>query len=805
MNVSYQWLKNYVDLHDISPQELAEKLTNSGIAVDVVEKVNVALDKVVVGYVLERERHPEADKLSICKVDVGEEDALQIICGASNVDKGQKVPVALVGAKLPDGTKIKKAKLRGVESIGMICSSSELGMNDKLLPKHKTEGILVLPEDSLIGSSIEPVLGFDDYVLELDLTPNRSDCLSMLGVAYEVAAILDRDVRIPENEIGDGVSNQHPVQIDIEAEQACKHYAARLIKNVQVMESPQWLQNRLIAAGIRPINNVVDITNFVMLEYGQPLHAFDYKKLDQPKIVVRLAKPEEKIVTLDDQERSLDDQMLLITDGVKPIAIAGVMGAANSEVTEQTTEILLESAYFDGFSVRRTSKKLGLRSEASLRFEKGVDPNRIYGALNRAAQLLKELAGGELVDVIVEDKKEVPSDTRILLRTSKVNEMLGTDLESEQIKSIMERLKFGIEEQDGEFNVVVPTRRQDISREIDLIEEVARLYGYDQIPATLPYGVYVQGGLTQKQKIRREIKNVLEGAGLQEVISYSFVSEKQLKTVKIEETDFRPITLSMPLSEERKYLRTSIIPNLLEVAQYNVNHNNPDIRIYELGTTFLSNEIHLTALPKEKMVIAGLITGALPTYWKKSNEAIDFYYVKGILENLLNELGINDAEYQPKVVEGFHPGRTAAISVEGEAIGILGQIHPEIQDRYDLTEAYAFEVDLTALWNQVNTEINYKTLPRYPAMQRDIAVVVDYDLEVDKLIRTIRTTGGEILENLQLFDVYVSEKLGLNKKSIAFSLTFRDQEKTLTDEEVTKVYNKILDALVTNYQAELRK
>ena len=805
MKVSYQWLKSYVDLHDISPADLAEKLTNSGVAVDIVEKVNVDLDKVVIGYVLERERHPEADKLSICKVDVGEEETLQIICGAANVDKGQKVPVALVGAKLPDGTKIKKAKLRGIESIGMICSADELGMNEKLLPKHKTEGILVLPEDAEVGSSIEPLLGFDDYILELDLTPNRSDCLSMIGVAYEVAAILERDVILPEDTLGKTVSKDHPVKVTIEAEQACKHYAGRLIKNVTIKESPQWLQNRLSAAGIRPINNVVDITNFVMLEYGQPLHAFDFKRLEQPEIVVRMAKADEKIVTLDEQERALDNEMLLITDGVKPIAIAGVMGAANSEVTEGTTEILLESAYFDGFSVRRTSKKLGLRSEASLRFEKGVDPNRIYLALNRASEMLQKLAGGEVIGNITEDKKEVPIDLSVTLRTARVNEILGTNLNDEQVKGIMERLQFTVEGSAGEFNVLVPTRRQDISREIDLIEEVARLYGYDNIPATLAYGLYAQGGLTQKQKIRRKLKELLEGAGLQEVISYSFVSDKQFNLIRSQEKNIRPISLSMPLSEERRYLRTTLIPNLLEVAQYNINHNNPDVRIYEVGTIFLSNELHLTALPNEKMVLAGLITGNLPTDWKKSTDAIDFYFVKGIVENLLLELGISNANYQAKQIDGFHPGRTAEVFVEEQPVGIIGQIHPELQEKFDLTEAYAFELDLTSLWNMVNTEINYKILPKYPAMQRDIAVVVDDHVEAARLINTIKTTAGDLLESLQLFDVYVSDKLGQNKKSIAFSLTFRNPERTLTDEEVTKVYDRVLEALVKNDQAELRK
>jgi len=804
MKVSYNWLAQYVDIQDIGPYELAEKLTRSGVAVDIVEKRNQGLEKVVIGHVLESTKHPNAEKLNLCTVDVGEGDPLQIICGASNVAKGQKVPVALVGAKLPGGVKIKKAKLRGIESQGMICSAEELGMNEKLLPKDKTEGILVLPEAFQIGEKIEPLLGFDDYVLELDLTPNRSDCLSMIGVAYEVAAILDREVKLPDLKLGTNVSQEPKVKITIEAPEACNHYAARLVTDIKIGESPQWMQNRLIAAGIRPINNVVDVTNYVLLEYGQPLHAFDFQRLEQPNIVVRLAKPNETFVTLDDQERDLDENMLLITDGIKPIAIAGVMGGANSEVTENTAQVLLESAYFNGVSIRRTSTKLGLRSEASMRFEKGVDPNRIYAALNRAAELLEEVAGGTIDGDIMEHKIEEPREAVIMIQPERINQLLGTSLSVEEMKSILKRLRFEVEEQAGKLKVVVPTRRPDITIEADIMEEIARIFGYDRIPISLPEGEYIQGGLTKRQHLRRKIKDSLEAAGLQEVITYTLSGEEQQGLVHGLFKERKPIAVTMPMSEERKVLRTELATHLLETAQYNVNHRNPNVRIYEMGTTFISKESHLSQLPIENWEIAGLLTGILPKGWQTSNVKIDFHYVKGILEDLFQRIGLSDVVYVPEKITGFHPGRTANITVQGEKIGHLGQIHPEIANRYDLEETYLFELDLSKMMEQADTEIHYKPLPKYPAIQRDLAVVVSKDLQAEQLMKTIYESAGDLLESLKLFDVYTSEQLGKDKKSIAFSLTYRSAERTLTDEEVSSLHEQVLVSLKEKVGAELR-
>lgn len=804
MKVSYNWLAKYVKIDDINPSDLAEKLTRSGVAVDIVEELGKDIKNVVVGYVVEKEKHPDAEKLSLCKVDIGEDEYAQIICGAKNIDKGQKVPVAKVGARLPGGVKIKKAKLRGVESYGMICSADELGINKKLLSKEKSEGILVLKEDAVVGNDVKSLLGLDDFVLELDLTPNRSDCLSMIGVAYEVAATLDREINLPESKLDVEISNGTPIDIDIKAEDACNHYSTRLLTDVKISESPYWLQNCLIASGIRPINNVVDITNFVLLEYGQPLHAFDFKYLDQPKIEVRYANKDEQITSLDDQVRDLDEQMLLITDGIKPVAIAGVMGGANSEVTEETTQVLIESAYFKGSSVRRTSKKLGLRSEASMRFEKGVDPNRIYSALNRAAELMIELTDAKLEGNINEKRINDYQDKKLTIKAENINNKLGTELTSEQIGDIFRKLNFNYQQNDEELEVVIPSRRLDIEIEADLSEEIARLYGYDNIPVTFPINRHTQGGLTEKQKTIRKIRNSLVTSGLQEVVTYSLTNEDKRKAVNVLSEDIQPVSLLTPMSEDRKILRTNLVSHLLEVAQYNINRQNNSVRIYEIGSTFITNEEKITTLPKEKWLISGLITGPLPKHWTPSLEHVDYYYLKGIIEELFSDIGLSKVNYSAVSIEGMHPKRTAEISVDNQQIGFIGQIHPVLQNEYNLFETYVFEIDLENVLEFINKEIDYKPLPKYPSVQRDVAIVMPIDLEVYKIEESISKNGGELLESVKIFDVYTNEILGGNKKSVAFSFTFRSTECTLTDEEVIVVYDKIINALIDEYQVKVR-
>lgn len=813
MNVSYKWLNEYIDLNGYTGEALAELMTSGGIEIDVVESRNKGVSGVVVGRVVTREKHPDADKLSVCTVDVGGSEPLQIVCGAKNVAAGQLVPVATVGAKLPGDFAIKRAKLRGVESQGMICSAKEIGLNEKLLPKEQQEGILVLPEGMTVGQSILDVLGIDDEVLELDLTPNRSDCLSMLGVAYEVGALTGREVKLPDNHVTDTteLASEH-LSVQIEAVEQCSHYAARYIKGVVIGPSPQWMQNRLMAAGIRPISNVVDITNFVMLEYGQPLHAFDADKVNHGRIVVRLAREGEVIVTLDDQERKLEPHTLVITDGEKPIALAGVMGGANSEVNESTVNILLESARFDGGTVRKTSRQIGLRSESSIRFEKGVDPSRVVPALDRAAALIAKYADGLVLEGVVQEVAAAPEEKEIFVSLDKINRYLGTELSKLEVQTLFGRLQFSFElSLDGVFKVQVPSRRGDITRDVDLIEEVARLYGYDNIPTTPIEGAATPGALTKPQAIRRELRKRLTDAGLNEVISYSFTHPERTKLFPALNGSVVPIRLSLPMSEDRSVLRTSLLPQLLETATYNRNRKIEDLSLFEIGSVFHTEEAELTRLPQEKHRLAVLLTGSrTSTQWNRKSVPVDFYDVKGVLETVIEVLGISELiSYVAAQPEDMHPGRTAAIVLETErgpeTIGYVGQVHPALQLEHDLQDVYVLEMELAPLYDAANFDIAYKSLPRYPAMQRDIAVVLNREIEVGKLIDAVRETAGELLESVNVFDIYTGEKLGTEKKSVALSLVYRHDARTLTDEEVTELHGRVVAKLEQSFAAELRK
>ncbi|GIQ70957.1 phenylalanine--tRNA ligase subunit beta [Xylanibacillus composti] len=814
MKVSYQWLSEYVDITGYSAQDLAELLTRGGIEVDVVESRNKGIEQVVVGYVTEREKHPDADKLNVCKVDIGSGEQLQIVCGAPNVDAGQKVPVAVVGARLPEGLKIKRAKLRGVESQGMICSAKELGMNDRLLPKEIQEGILVLPDTAVVGSDILDVLSLNDEVLELDLTPNRSDCLSMLGVAYEIATLLGREVRLPNVQQGLRESETDAsgmVQIEISAQEQCSHYAARIIEGVTIAPSPLWMQNRLMAAGIRPINNVVDITNYVMLEYGQPLHAFDADRLAGGRIDVRLAGNGERFVTLDDVERELKPHMLVIADGEKGVALAGVMGGANSEVTGATTRIMLEAAKFDGGAVRKTSRELGLRSESSLRFEKEVDPARVLEALDRAASLMCQHAGGTAAKGISEKRIKEVEPLHVVVSRDKINRYLGTSLSAEQIGEILAKLRFPYQEADGSFMIEVPTRRGDIALDVDIIEEIARLYGYDQIPTTWIEGATTPGALTASQRIRRSLRELLSSSGLLEATNYSFVQPDQIRELPGLYPQIKPIALAMPMSEERSVMRTSLLPQLVEMAVYNRNRNVEDLAVFEFGRIFLTEQEQLTELPREREMLGVLLTGHRePLHWRGKPAKADFYDIKGVADQLMRYLGLETRiRYEALQADGFHPGRTAGIYLSDSAsrtlVGIVGQLHPELQKAKDLAETYVLELELDALYEHVSEEIAYQALPRFPAVSRDIAVVVNESVAVGDLLETVRASSGELLESLSVFDIYQGEHLGAGKKSVALSLVFRHAERTLQDEEITEQYERIVHALASGHGAELRK
>lgn len=803
MFVSYKWLQDYVDLTGVSANKLAEKITKSGIEVEGVEILNEGIKGVVVGHVVERVQHPNADKLSKCQVDIGEGEPVQIICGAPNVAQGQKVAVAKVGAVLPGNFKIKKAKLRGEESNGMICSLQELGMEGKIVPKEYAEGIFVFPADAEVGTDALALLNRDDEVLELGLTPNRADCLSMLGVAYEVAAILGREVTLPETSL-EPLSEKATdyVKVVVEATEDNPLYVAKMIKNVKIGPSPLWMQTRLMSAGIRPHNNVVDITNYILLEYGQPLHAFDYDRLGSKEILVRRANDGEKFVTLDDVERTLTADHLVITNGTEPVALAGVMGGANSEVTSDTTTVLLEAAYFNGATVRKASKDHGLRSEASARFEKGVDPNRVRVAGERAAYLMAKYAGGEVLEGAAEVDTLTVEPAVVSVTLEKINRVLGTGLEMKDVEAIFDRLQFGVSVEGDTVTVTAPTRRGDIKIEEDLLEEVARLFGYDNIPKTLPIGSTTPGKLSEYQKKRRVVRAYLEGAGLYQAVTYSLTSEEKASQFAMEKRDF--IRLAMPMSEDRSILRLSILPQLLEVLKYNSARQNDSLAVYETGNVFLSNGVEV--LPEEKEHLAGAITGLWNNHsWQGEKKPVDFFVLKGILEGLFGKLGLAErVEYVQAQVEGMHPGRTAEIRLDGSKIGFAGQLHPSVQKDLDLKDTYVFELSLKAVLGVETEALQYQSIPRYPSITRDIALVVNRETVSGTLKDIIVKAGSPLLKEAYVFDLYEGDKMEEGKKSIAFSLKYVDPERTLTDEEVTKVHARVLEALKEQAGAVLR-
>ncbi|WP_058307153.1 phenylalanine--tRNA ligase subunit beta [Gracilibacillus massiliensis] len=807
MFVSLNWLKNYVDIDQLSPEDLAERITKSGIEVEGLERFANGVNNVVVGYVESCEKHPNADKLNLCQVNVGEE-TLQIICGAPNIAQGQKVAVAKPGAVLPGNFKIKKAKLRGVESNGMICSLQELGVEEKFVPKEFASGIFVFSEDAETGADVTELLNLDDIIIELGLTPNRSDALSMLGVAYEVAAILDVPIRLPhtnyhaaEEKTGDHVA------VKVEASEQNPYYGAFLVKDVKVGASPLWMRNFLMAAGIRPINNVVDITNYVLLEYGQPLHAFDYDKFGSNEVVVRMANDGETIVTLDEQERTLSSEHLVITNGKEPVALAGVMGGTETEVSDKTSTVLLEAAYFDGQTVRKASKAFDLRSEASNRFEKGVDPNRVRKAGEKACQLLEKYADATILAGVAEFDQLDYTEKTVTIWTSTINDRLGTDISNDQIADILRKLHFNFE-QDGEtFTVYAPTRRQDIVIFEDMVEEIARIYGYDNLPFTLPSGGSQAGGLTKQQELKRHVKRFLEGAGLSETVTYSLTTKDratQLLSPEVASDLVSTVSLAMPMSEEHSTLRLSILPEMLASVAYNLARKQSNVAYYELGSIFISKEEKVSQQPVEKLRLAGALTGEWLTHpWQQEKKSVDFFVVKGILEALFDSLNVEVTFTQAKV-DGMHPGRTASLYIGDRAIGFAGQIHPQVQKEYDLKDTFVFDIDFDYILEVHENQPSFAAVPRYPSVTRDIALVVDETVQAGALQATIAEAGGKLVKDIQVFDVYQGEHLTEGKKSIAFSLFYQDPARTLTDEEVEASYQAILAAVADQHQAELR-
>ncbi|HCW9451404.1 TPA: phenylalanine--tRNA ligase subunit beta [Staphylococcus aureus] len=793
MLISNEWLKEYVTIDD-SVSNLAERITRTGIEVDDLIDYTKDIKNLVVGFVKSKEKHPDADKLNVCQVDIGEDEPVQIVCGAPNVDAGQYVIVAKVGGRLPGGIKIKRAKLRGERSEGMICSLQEIGISSNYIPKSFESGIYVFSEAQVPGTDALQALYLDDQVMEFDLTPNRADALSMIGTAYEVAALYNTKMTKPEttsNELD--LSANDELTVTIENEDKVPYYSARVVHDVTIEPSPIWMQAHLIKAGIRPINNVVDISNFVLLEYGQPLHMFDQDAIGSQQIVVRQANEGEKMTTLDDTERELLTSDIVITNGQTPIALAGVMGGDFSEVKEQTSNIVIEGAIFDPVSIRHTSRRLNLRSESSSRFEKGIATEFVDEAVDRACYLLQTYANGKVLKDRVSSGELGAFITPIDITADKINRTIGFDLSQNDIVTIFNQLGFDTEINDDVITVLVPSRRKDITIKEDLIEEVARIYGYDDIPSTLPvFDKVTSGQLTDRQYKTRMVKEVLEGAGLDQAITYSLVSKEDATAFSMQQR--QTIDLLMPMSEANASLRQSLLPHLIEAASYNVARKNKDVKLFEIGNVFFANGEG--ELPDQVEYLSGILTGDyVVNQWQGKKETVDFYLAKGVVDRVSEKLNL-EFSYRRADIDGLHPGRTAEILLENKVVGFIGELHPILAADNDLKRTYVFELNFDALMAVSVGYINYQPIPRFPGMSRDIALEVDQNIPAADLLSTIHAHGGNILKDTLVFDVYQGEHLEKGKKSIAIRLNYLDTEETLTDERVSKVQAEIEAALI---------
>ncbi|ATH62895.1 phenylalanyl-tRNA synthetase beta chain [Staphylococcus pasteuri] len=792
MLISNEWLKDYVDVNQ-NVQDLAEKITRTGIEVDDIIDYTKDIKNLVVGYVVSKTSHPDADKLNICQVDIGEEEPVQIVCGAPNVDEGQYVIVAKVGGRLPGGIKIKRAKLRGERSEGMICSLQEIGISSNVVPKAFENGIFVFSTEVTPGTDALDALYLNDQIMEFDLTPNRADALSMVGTAYEVAALYQTQMTKPQtasNELNEFATDE--LSVTVKNENKVPYYSARIVKNVTIGQSPIWMQSRLMKAGIRPINNVVDISNYVLLEYGQPLHMFDQDQIGSNHIEVRQAQENETMTTLDDQERTLLESDIVITNGQTPIALGGVMGGDFSEVSDRTTNVVIEGAIFDSASIRHTSRRLNLRSEASSRFEKGIATEFVNEAVDRACYLLEMYASGSVLKDRVSAGDLGEFITPIHITTDKINETVGFNLSADEITKNFEQLGFETEVNHNELTVFVPSRRKDISIKEDLIEEVARIYGYDEIPSTLPvFEEVTSGTLTDRQRKTRIVKETIEGAGLNQAITYSLVSKEHAKDFALQ--DRSTIELLMPMSEAHSTLRQSLLPHLIEATTYNVARKNKDVKLYEIGRVFFGNGEG--ELPEEVEYLSGIMTGDyVVNQWQGKKEEVDFYLAKGVIERVAEKLNLT-LDYRAAKIEGLHPGRTAIVSLNGKDIGFIGELHPSVAADNDLKRTYVFELNYEEMMKVSVGYINYQPIPKYPGVSRDIALEVNHDVPASELISTIHDNGADILQDTQVFDVYEGEHLEEGKKSVAIRLNYLDTENTLTDERVSKVHDQIIEAL----------
>jgi phenylalanyl-tRNA synthetase beta chain len=805
MRTSLKWIKALVPGLDVTPQEYTDAMILSGSKVEYYTDLSADLEKIVIGQVEKVEKHPDADKLVICQVNIGNETT-QIVTGAPNVSEGVKVPVVLDGGRVAgghDGTKteggikIKKGKLRGVESNGMMCSIEELGSDREMFPDAPENGLYILPEDAPVGEDCVAYLGLDDVIVEYEITSNRVDCFAVLGIAREAAATFEKEFVPPVvKKTGNNEDVNDYIKVDVQDQELCRRYTARVVKNVKIQPSPMWMQERLRSQGIRPINNIVDITNYVMVEYGQPMHAYDLNTIEDHKIVVKRAAAGEKFVTLDGQERELDENMLTICDGKKAVGVAGIMGGENSMITEDVTTMVFESACFDGTNIRLSSKRLGMRTDASSIFEKGLDPNNAMEAMDRACQLVEELGAGEVVGGAIDLYPEKVESWRIPFEPERYNRLLGTDISAETMLGYFKRLEIGYDIESKEL--VIPTWRQDLLSYADIAEEVARFFGYDKIPTTLPSGEATAGRLSYKLEIEKLAREVAEFCGFSQGMTYSFESPKVFDKLMLDADDpmRQAIEISNPLGEDYSVMRTSSLNGILTSLSTNYNRRNKDVRLYEMGNIYIPKSLPLTELPDERMQFT------LGFYGEG-----DFFTMKGVVEELLTRVGMDDkVKYNPESGKNFlHPGRQANVVYDNQVIGYLGEVHPLVAENYNIKDrVYVAVIDMPFIVAMADFDKKYEGIANFPASTRDISMVVPKDVLVGQLEEVFEQKGGQYLENYELFDLYEGDQIQEGFKSVAYSLVFRALDKNLADTDVNEAMERILNGL-EKLGVELRK
>ena len=808
MKASLQWMNEYVPLDLNRPaQELADELTQAGIPVEEVLSMDPGLKKIYTGKIVEITKHPDADKLQVCQVQClsedGEEITKQIVTAATNVAVGQIVPVAYHKSRLADGTEIKKGKLRGVVSEGMFCSVAEFGISSDLVRPEEAQGIYIFPEGTPIGLDIKEALMLDDTVYEFELTANRADCFSMVGLSREFGIMTNQKALFPVIMVNEtGTSIEGTASVAIEAHDLCTRFTSRLVTNVTIEPSPLWMQNRLRNSGIRPINNVVDVTNYVMLELGQPMHAYDYDCVADHTLIARRAKAGETLTTLDGNERELNESMLIIADTKGPIGVAGVMGGLTSEVTDKTTNVLFEAAVFNGPSIRRTSKALGMRSEASGRFERGVNHKYTAYAIDRAAQLLQQICPSCKVSVGVIDVYPEPVEQRTVTFTAEqINDYLGTSIEKDRMVDILTKLEFGITESGDTIEALVPTWRDDVTGMPDIAEEIARIVSYDNIAPTIPVAILSSGGMTPKKALTKEVTHYLAHAGLSQIITFSFMHKDGLTNMMLPEGDNRytAIPILNPISEEFPYMRTTLVPAVIEAAKRNIAQQNKDLWLFETANVYEPKALPLTEVPHERPMACGIMMGKVTeAAWNQAQRDTDFYDVKGVVDGLLAKLGLTQYDIQPSSESYYHPGVSAHYTVNGVTIANYGELHPQVVKNFDLSgKVYMFEIDLEAVLSIIVPPFRYQSFSKFPGTSRDLAIVAPVSVTSGDIVALIKEHGGEYLESVSIFDVYEGEHIEAGYRSLAYNLQFRSMEGTLNDEDIDGAIQAIIDALAT--------